>query len=71
MKEKDEMYWKLIDLRNIIESGSENWPALTALELYFFGQITSTCGCKAGVVRSRLNQYWELQGKKTLGEYES
>ncbi len=49
----------LIELKNAVETGTENWDILTRLESYFFGEV-STCKCKTGTLRSKLNHYYEL-----------
>lgn len=57
---------KLQELKQVLESGSENWPDLLALELYFYGDNISSCRCKTGQIRSRLNQYYELHKGELL-----
>jgi hypothetical protein len=36
------------------------------LESYFFGQV-STCRCKTGTLRSKLNNYWEQHKQELNG----
>jgi len=55
----DERITKLIELKALIESGSENWDQILALELYFYGSNMTSCRCKTATVRSKLNQYFQ------------
>lgn len=67
----EERHQKLLELKNIIESNTQDWTTLLASELYFYGANSSSCQCKTGAVRSRLNQFWETNGKQQLAQYES
>lgn len=61
-------YQMLTELKQSIESGTEDWDTLTKLESYFFGEVTS-CRCKTATLRSKLNRYWEQTGKSLYEQY--
>ena len=48
---------KLIQLRNLIETGYENWDRIVDLDSYFTGN-RNTCKCKRNTSISNLNNYW-------------
>lgn len=56
---------KLQELKQLLESGIENFSKAQELELFFFGTHTS-CRCKYSAVVSQLNRFWEVTGKKEL-----
>lgn len=58
---------KLQELKDLLESGSENFSKAQELEMFFFETHTS-CRCKYSAVVSQLNRFWEVTGKK---EYEA
>jgi hypothetical protein len=58
---------KLKELKDLLESGQENFSKAQELEMFFFGTHTS-CRCKYSAMVSQLNRWWEVTGKK---EYEN
>lgn len=61
---------RLIQLRDFLNSGNEQYNVATALEVYFLDK-RSGCNCKYNVVRSELNQFWHTTGKQELENYEN
>lgn len=61
---------RLIQLRDFLNSGNEQYNVATALEVYFLDK-RSGCNCKYNTVRAELYQFWEKTGKQELEKYES
>lgn len=56
----EERIIKLLELKNIVETNSEDWDKLLSSEMYFFGSNGSSCRCKTATLRSKLNNYYQL-----------
>jgi hypothetical protein len=59
---------RLERLREIIDTDSDNFSLIIAVEKFFFGgeTISGNCKCKMNTVRAKLYQFWLAEGKEEL-----
>lgn len=50
---------KLEELREFLNTDTENFSKASILEEYFFGSKSSGCKCKFNSVKSKLYQYYQ------------
>lgn len=63
MEETNERLERLLKLKELIETQSDNFSAWIAVEKYFFGDtISGNCKCKQHSVKSRLDTFWSQPG---------
>lgn len=64
---------RLRRLKEIIDTESDNFSLLIAVEKYFFGgeTISGNCKCKMNSVRAKLYQFWMATAKEELEQIEA
>lgn len=64
---------RLLRLREIIDTDSDNFSLIIAVEKFFFGgeSISGNCKCKMNSVRAKLYQFWLAEGKEELAQIEA
>lgn len=64
---------RLLRLKEIIDTDSDNFSLIIAVEKFFFGgeSISGNCKCKMNSVRAKLYQFWLAEGKEELAQIEA
>jgi hypothetical protein len=64
----EDRHIRLLRLKEIIETNSDNFSLILAVEKYFFGgeTVTGNCKCKMSTALSKLYQFWIATGKSEL-----